>query len=795
MRNNILSGVSALAIICSAAPAMAQESSSAYSSTDIVVTARKRDETLMQAPVILQAIDAQRIEDMHVTSMLDLSATSPGLNVTYGFASTGVSVSLRGLGNGSGANYVDQTVGLAIDGAGMGSGLFYRGGAFDLGQIEVLKGPQALYYGKSTSAGLISLRTADPTKRFESGLTAGYEFDADEFFTNAYVSGPISDDLGVRVAGYYRDFQGYLTNPNPTLTGSSRRPTGIDYGGRLTLKYDPASGPRLNLKITGTHDDIDSWQGELNQSLCPSGRNPAYPYDNCKIDTVNLGQGLPPAYNPALDYSAFNVAAFAQGSPSELFRDPRYSKTTTFTAILIGAYDATDSLTLDSVSAYGSARGQDAGQSGTINLGIDNLLKEYSQELRLSSNSDSMLNFMVGGLYNYQTRDLQFALVIPFAGVLPPANTPYALYSDNRLKSKSTTWSGFGELTFKPAEQIELSAGLRYTKITKDFTSAITSNNYPSFFNPGPSGETIQNVPRSARRDSEDNFSPEVTLSYRPTQDLTAFISYKQGYKGPGYNASLTATTYTGNNISSFGGETVEGVEGGVKAYVADRQLALTALGYRYDYKGLQVSFVDVDTSTTSIQPAADARVQGVELSADFTPRAIPGLSMRAFVNYNDTHYSSFPDAPCYGNQPASAGCITIGTLRVQDLTGETLHHAPKWTGNLGIRYETNISSDYIVSFDVSSLLSSKYYATPERHPLSRQKGYATLDLTAHLMSNERSWDFSITCRNCTNKLYITNGLDGNTDRTRPDVISTFQGVTTRPRQVLFQLTIHPERF
>ena len=111
----------------------------------------------------------------------------------------------------------------------------------DVAQIEVLKGPQALFFGKNSPGGIISVRSADPTASFQGALTAGYEFEADEIRTEGYVSAPITDTLGVRLAGYYDDMEGYVTNVAPTgganvlVPFDRRAPNGEEYAVRGTL--------------------------------------------------------------------------------------------------------------------------------------------------------------------------------------------------------------------------------------------------------------------------------------------------------------------------------------------------------------------------------------------------------------------------------------------------------------------------------------------------------------------------------------------------------------------------------
>jgi len=794
-------GVSMLAIMAANA-AMAQTPSSRQTAIaapeEIIVTARKRDESILKAPVIMQAISQKQIENLHIAKIEDIQAASPGLQIAYGFALAGITVNLRGLGNGGSANYADQDVALNIDGFTTNSGTFFRQGLFDAAQIEVMKGPQALFYGKSTAAGIISIHSADPTPQWDTSATVGYEFNADEMNLSGYVSGPITDTLGIRIAGYHNTMKGFLTNPNPT-NPQRRVPEQTNDGGRLTLKYDnPDVGLRVKFKASFTKDSGKFWQGSLNQSIaCPPGGNltPIFSaYDDCRGNTTASGEPVGLPYNPNGDFSAFNNAAFATGTPHPIYKDGKaYNTSKTGLAILNIDYDITQGLTFTSVTALDYVKAVDAGPSPTpgfpnLAIGGDSKTQEFSQEIRLTSNwKDRWYNFMLGGLYNPTTRRDHLSIVIP--DVAGPGS--FGLWTEDSTRLKSETNSVFGQIILTPIDKWELGAGVRYTHVRKHFVNMIAINNYPGFFFPGPSGDTIGNVPQNLRDFSENATTPEFTIRYQPTDELMAFVSYKHGYKGPGFNASLTATTYNAAAVNPFGGEKVKGVEGGVKAQLMERQLTLSATGYLYNYKGLQVSFTNPTTSTVTISNGADARIQGFELEGVYSPHSVPGLTLNAFLNYNDSHYTSFPTAPCYGNQPATAGCTYLPSgASFQNLGGKPLNFAAKWLGTLGASYKWDVNDRYVASFDASMQYSSSYYATPEIYFLGRQKAFATLDLAAHAGPSDGSWDLAVLCRNCTNNFHFVYGGDGGPGS--GTIGSSPRGHIARPRQVLVQLTVHP---
>ena len=275
---------------------------------EVIVTARKRDESVMRTPVSVDVVSAETMKDLKIDDLYDLQeVAAPGLKVANGFGPVGTVVYMRGIGSGDTASYVDQSVGLNIDGVSYSHGVFYKSGTFDLAQLEVLKGPQGLFFGKSTTAGIIALHTADPTPEWESEISALYEFEGDETDIRGYVSGPINDKFGMRLAAYYNTAEGWLYNPNPAPNVITRLPDGEDYGGRLTLEWDdPDAGFRANFKVGATTAETRGNSGTLNQGFnCPIGvrQTPeVQPFDNCKLDKYTQGYGSSPPYDPNVDW-------------------------------------------------------------------------------------------------------------------------------------------------------------------------------------------------------------------------------------------------------------------------------------------------------------------------------------------------------------------------------------------------------------------------------------------------------------------------------------------------------------
>ena len=250
---------------------------------EIVVTARRSSERLINVPVAVTALSAAAIEKAHVSDLQQVAQMTPNLIIAAAGSGTGGSISLRGVGTSFLDPGLEQSVGLNADGVPIGRGHFLNSAQFDLKQIEVLKGPQALFFGKNSPAGVISITSADPTAELTVGGKVGYETEAKEKFAEAYVAGPISETLGFRFAAKYSDLKGWFKNrvfigPNPAYGNFLVPGPAYDTGpgtkqivGRVTLKWQPTSDFTANLKFTANKTTAAG--GDTPETFCVPERD------------------------------------------------------------------------------------------------------------------------------------------------------------------------------------------------------------------------------------------------------------------------------------------------------------------------------------------------------------------------------------------------------------------------------------------------------------------------------------------------------------------------------------------
>lgn len=780
----------------------------------VYTTARQRTETLQSAPVAATAFTSEMLDRYALDDLEQVATHTPNLVVNYGSSGGSASVYLRGVGTGSGSAGFESAIGLVIDGVYYSRGRYIQQGFFDLDQIEVLKGPQALYYGKNNSAGLIVIRTKNPGDEFEGYARVGYEFNAEEILTEAGISVPVSEHFGFRLALKMSDMQGWLRNLSQPIDASldplgngtpgsvyGHLPREKEYQGRLTMRWTPNDNLEAVLKVGGVRNE-DSGNLSKSQLIKCFGANgrpqPVFrvpsPYEDCTLDFRKSRGDISPALlvgEP--DY-------FGDGKPFTTYKAATVGLEVNYTL---------DTVTLTSVTGYqhyevasleNYSVADDAQVPGYESTDYDG----FSQELRLLTSFDMPINFMLGALYS--DTDVFFrssSRVAPFAfyGVGADPATGRQFTWDKNASTAGKVWSFYGEATWNITDQLELAGGARYTRETKNSQFRLPYLHCGANILINCAGIAFVLPQEFDHHFAASNVSPQVTLTWRPNDGLTLYGAYKTGFKSGGFDLSFLPNRNATIDDLTFENEKSHGFEIGAKLALLNDTLRLNATAYRYEFTNLQVQQYNAATTTFTIDNAGKARTTGIELDADWL--AADGLTVRGGIAYNRARYPDFL-AACYAGQSVEAGCNVFldgpGDTKAdsQDLSGTQLALAPDWVVRLGFTYDIPLSADLTASLSVDGTYSSDYYAGLSRQPESLQKDYAILDATLRLFGADDSWDVSIIGRNLTNQKVmlsaadraLTGGASGYPSGSpqlgnRADLYA----MTQRSRQVWLQLT------
>ena len=788
----LLSGASLLAMLIPAPQAYAQDTSAVEDSgtalEEIVVTARRRAESVIDVPVAISAISAEALDTAHVSDVTQIAQMTPNLQIAPASGGGGGTISIRGVGSSYLDPGIEQSVGILVDNVSVGRGRFIMASQFDLQQVEVLKGPQALFFGKNSPAGVISITSADPTRDFSALLRAGYEFEAEEKFVEGYISGPLTDTLLARVAGKFSDVNGWIKNvaqagPNPLYPFPTPGPSTGDapayesYSGRLTLLWEPTSDLTAKFKFSANHlsgngdDAIEAFcappalaAGQVSTINVLSGERFYDPYSDCKLDQVRSQGALPPQ---VLD----NWPGARDGTS--------YNKLDAYIGSLELNYDIGD-LTITSVSGYTKLKGRNLGfYDLTTFAGVGSYLVEdtrtWSQELRLASDFNGPFNFVLGGFFEDADRFNSFQAILGYVGPDPTnGNSSYTF--ENRWDNSGRTTAAFGQVRWDVLDNLELAGGVRYTRETKKIEGRnVYVNALGQGFGLLPAGEVV-----SADL-TFSNWSPEVTASYKPSDKLMIYAAYKTGFKSGGISTPATITAIYGSNpeILTFNPEKAKGFEAGIKGELLNRSLRFDLTAYRYIFTDLQLTSFEPQLITYFIRNAGKSRTSGVEGS--FAWQATPELNFHGSASYNKAKYLRFPNAQCYTKILQTPAC----PAGFYDRSGQTLPRAPKYTFIFGGRYETEVSSSLKGGLSGEAIYSDSFLTDEQGSPDGFVDDFWRLNASVYVGDIDDGWELAVIGRNLTNEYYqlVSN------DKTF-GAPGEYGGFTLRPREVVVQATV-----
>ena len=762
------------------APALAQQQGGAQAAPDtigeIIVTARLQSESLQKVPVSITAVPGKDLDRYNQTQIASLATQVPSLSITLGSSGSGASASLRGVGSSSISAAFDSAVALDFDGVTASSMRLLQGGVFDVAQVEVLKGPQSLYFGKSATAGVLSVKTAEPTAMWEGQVKLSDEFVQRGYSASGYISGPLTDHLGVRLAANYTNIAQQMHDVVPGVIKPDKGERDFNIQG--TLNWKPSSTFRANLKFKYLNLSQDSTDGYLRVSCGANG----------VAEPIRLFGGavsIPAGYScngytgnnfflpdaaPPLTVKGAGGQSLNGGSP--------YNKLDIYFTRLRMDWDVSHDFTLTSTTGYleqdsnafdefsfggvsnGSPvfQGVAAGQSFGVGLGpAFNGLKQFTEELRLASHFNGPFNIQIGGLYEH--RSIQFNTAQDAANIAlvagPDAATGFTSDYYKQVPTTANAYSPFVSFTYEATDKFQLSGGVRWTSESKVATiklpyvhAALAASGafVSSGFDSGPI------------RYKSDSFSPEATLRYSFTPDVNVYASYKQGFKSGGIDNSVLGTASLNGFLSSnpaaraaainsvvYKPETAKGGEIGLKSQLDDRKITLNVTGFYYVFTNLQVQAFNSSTIQFNTTNAGQVTTKGIEVESSWrTP--VQGLRVFGAASLLDSKFTkSFIPDP----------------TNPYDFNGRDVARAPHFSGNIGFDLREPVRPGIEFGLTGNLKYSGKFYAN--NAPVINttvnviQPAYAIADLAASLSIPEKGLEISLIGTNLSGKRFVNN--------------------------------------
>jgi len=707
-----------------AAPAFAQQAEEVTAAEDsgaIVVTARRREESLIDVPIAISAISGQQLDKAGAIDITDISNSTPNvtLETSRGTNST-LTAFIRGVGQQDPVAGFEAGVGLYLDDVYLNRPQAAVLDIYDVERIEVLRGPQGTLYGRNTIGGAVKYVTRrigeDPTVSLRA--TYGSYDQADGVIS---ASAPIGDGT-LRVGGSLARLSRGGFGKNLT-TGDDNYNKDI-WAGRLSAEIH-ATDAFFRLSGDYTRDKSNARGGHRLIAGLFSGAP--------VLSDVFDSQGA--LVSPRQDVKAWGVSLFGEVKP-------------------------TDGLTLRSISAYrkdDSATPIDFDALPAVDVDVPAFYnnKQFSQELQLLIDAGPF-NGLIGAYYlNAKSRTV-------FDVRLPGTVTALTFGNVN-----TDTGAIFGDFTYDITDMLSISAGGRYTWDRR--SSQIQRNVYLGS-SPFFGGTTAPIVRQTDFRGSANfkRFTPRASISFKPAPNHNLYASYSQGFKGGGFDprgVGTAAPDLNGNGITGAGGdqqdiynflsfdpEKVTSYEAGYKASLLDHSLNLALAAFHSNYTDVQIpgsigatvggvpTFIGITTN------AGRAHINGVEFEGSYVARDIgrdgDALRFSWSTGYIDAQYKRFID---------SRG-IDVANRRA-------FQNTPKWTASGTLSYNTPAGSG---SLDLSTSLSyrSSSQQFEIRTPMLDQPHYALWDANLVYTSANDRWTFGIHGRNLTNKKYIVSGYN-----------------------------------
>lgn len=529
---------------------------------EILVTARRREERAVDVSASLDVFGGEDLEEAGVKSLVDLQYLSPGLKISP--AASGARITLRGVGTNIASG--SPSIAAHVDGIYVPDLGFAAGEVFDVGRIEVLKGPQGTLYGRNATGGAINVVTMDPrTDRFSADGWIGV---GSNKLVNmqAGMSVPLGEGRGgLRLSGAYANDDGYTKNINPAGGEVDAR----DYkGGRVRLAYD--------LTDNLTADVTVQYSVDMGTVAFGSSNNPESP----------VFASLPPQRQDIRNINLDSVPHM------------RREGTLLSATLALDLGEATLKSITGLVDINTEQRADVDGAGGLIgrtDARSDQRL--FSQELQLSGGGAGKLAW-TAGLY-YSTDKNSVNSVETDADFPDPA--PY-VFTDLTQRTRNRSAAAFGEVTVPLTDALSITAGARYTKERQ----SLDSNLAVPLFVPEPFAFNA--------RVENDGFAPKLLVTYKPREGSQFYASATRGFKNGGVNIDTEIQPYKPEKIWAY--------EVGTKNLFANGRVELNLAGFYYDYTDLQLRSV-IFTPTgffTKINNASSASVYGLEVAAAYSP-------------------------------------------------------------------------------------------------------------------------------------------------------------------------------
>jgi iron complex outermembrane receptor protein len=599
----------------------------------IIVTGLRRSEELQDTPAAITAFNEELIENAGIDKPGDFINLTANVNLVE-VQNVGTSfVVIRGITQ---ARNSEPSVAVVVDGVQQVNPSQFNQDLFDIQQIEVLKGPQGALYGRNAIGGAIIITTKQPSDVFEGKVTAGVD-NGFGWYVRGGVSGPITDGIGFRVSGQYKDNEGYLNNP---FLGEEADPY-ENLGLRGNLLLDLGGGFEVDLR--GSLDKV---------------RTQAF-YYNIVTDVNDTSLPIR-VNNPGQNDRDMYSAAAKLSYENDNFSITSITSYDTLEEIITG--DGFDFLPVDEAfcavtpfcGSFLDGENRDLNQSQFLDV------KAFSQELRVQSPDNEDLFWMFGGYFIDTDRFISTGNMYDLGqGVFPVYRTPnpnpatnpqFTFLSDQQ---DNFAWAVFANLGYQFSDILRVDASIRYDHDRRRNTTT-TPQPWLAFINFIAEGAGAPlSFEGDVRTVSFDDWQPKVTVTLTPTNDLTFYGGYSRGFRSGGFNQTGVGVVAAFNGIVGvediFEAETADTFELGFKSRLFDRMLTLNGAVFTTTSRNSYFFVFLAANSTQNLGNVPEVKLEGFELETQLTPH--PDIQFDASIGVVWSKIKEFPNPAWVGNE------------------------------------------------------------------------------------------------------------------------------------------------
>jgi iron complex outermembrane receptor protein len=640
----------------------------------VIVTARRREERLLEVPDSITAFTAAAIEGSHIASVKDVAQRMSNFTIVEAQEPGVGQLNVRGVCQ---ARNGEPPVALVIDGVQMSSSYQITQPLFDVERIEVVKGPQGAMYGRNASGGAINITTRAPSDELEGQVRAGVGSHSD-YTGAASVSGPlIQDKLLFRLAADFRSFDGDIASPNKL--------------GRSTANDEDNRNVRLRLLATPSErTTFDARVARLDTQSGAPWYTPVPPGESGDV--------------PRAVQANFPTRSGRTSTEASLKSDVRFERT------LLTSVSAFSRMAagVDGDVDFTPADGSNGGQA----LHAD----AWSQEVRIASVRPGAFKWLAGVFYlnTHQHLDTQIYLrtdFLPLFG-LPPQLSPF-LISATRTTDNNDAYAGFGQVSYRWAPGLELTAAVRYDVDRRHQIDRSTPT--PAIY-----------------QHTFDSVQPKVSLSWNLDADKMVYATAGKGFRSGGFNPQDRITRI-------YKAETDYSYEVGFKAALLDNRVNFTTAAFYTHIDDRQVYTLDIINSAQTLSnPVPKSEAHGLEF--DLAARPVPALELGASLGLMRSKILRY-DPTVFAGLPVAG-----------DFTGNQLPLTPEISYSLYTQYRVSLQSGVSLTPRLELQgCGGDYFWEIDNANRRRPQNFVNLRLTAQ----RSAWSVSTFLENALDEQYV----------------------------------------